>query len=264
MDAARAVAGGIRGGRSGRPRLRAECHRRRQHRAALAAASRRATSCSPPTTRTTRPRTRWSSWRRVTARRVVIAAVPFPSRGTRRGDRGGAGRRHVRAPAWRCSTTITSATALIFPIDELVAELGARGVDTLVDGAHAPGQLALDVPAMRCGVLHRQPAQVGLRPEGRGLPLGAAATGRSGSGRSRSATARTRRGPTAPDSGSSSTGPGRPTPPPTSPSPTPSASARSCSPAAGRRCASGTTRWRSRRAVSSASASRSRPPRRTR
>ena len=43
---------------------------------------------------------------------------------------------------------ITSAGAVVLPIREMAALCHQRGVPVAVDGAHAPGQLALDVPAL--------------------------------------------------------------------------------------------------------------------
>ena len=79
--------------------------------------------------------------------RVVVACVPFPLAADEDvveavlaavGDR----------TRLALLDHVTSPTGLVFPIARLVRALADRGIDTLVDGAHAPGMVDVDLRAL--------------------------------------------------------------------------------------------------------------------
>jgi isopenicillin-N epimerase len=79
--------------------------------------------------------------------KVVVAPVPFPIAGSDQVIQAVMDRVTGRTRI-ALLDHVTSQTALVLPIDALVRELRARGVETLVDGAHAPGMLPLQLAAI--------------------------------------------------------------------------------------------------------------------
>ena len=79
--------------------------------------------------------------------RVVVAEVPFPIAGPEAVLDAVLARVTARTRL-AVLDHVTSQTALVFPIAELCRELEARGVDVLVDGAHAPGMVDVDIAAL--------------------------------------------------------------------------------------------------------------------
>jgi isopenicillin-N epimerase len=82
-----------------------------------------------------------------TGARVVVAQLPFPCRDEE----------EIVSSVMKCVSPrtrlalldhVTSPTALILPIARLVNDLRTRGIDTLVDGAHAPGMVPLRLEAL--------------------------------------------------------------------------------------------------------------------
>src|SRR5215467_3424242 len=79
--------------------------------------------------------------------RVLIAPIPFPLDAA---DRVIESVMERVTPRTRLVLVdhVTSPTGLVLPIARLIRELSARGAETLVDGAHAPGMLPLELSAL--------------------------------------------------------------------------------------------------------------------
>lgn len=81
---------------------------------------------------------------RQTGARLVIVEIPFPLRSASEITEA-----VLKAVTRRTRLVmldhVTSNTAMVMPLREIIRELEARGVDTLIDGAHAPGMLPLNL-----------------------------------------------------------------------------------------------------------------------
>ena len=83
-----------------------------------------------------------------TGAKLVVAEIPFPLQSVDEITTA-----ILRAVTKRTRLAlldhVTSNTAIIMPLREIIPALEARGVETLVDGAHAPGMLPLNLRALR-------------------------------------------------------------------------------------------------------------------
>lgn len=76
--------------------------------------------------------------------RVVVADVPFPPTDSEQVVDAIVGAATARTRV-ALVDHITSPTGLVWPIASIVGRLAERGIDTIVDGAHAPGMVSLHI-----------------------------------------------------------------------------------------------------------------------
>ncbi|HVR36853.1 MAG TPA: aminotransferase class V-fold PLP-dependent enzyme [Methylomirabilota bacterium] len=76
--------------------------------------------------------------------RLVVARIPFPLRSEEEVV-DAVLRRVTRHTRLALLDHVTSQTGMILPLRRLIAELEARDVETIVDGAHAPGMIPLNL-----------------------------------------------------------------------------------------------------------------------
>ena len=99
---------------------------------------------------------------------VTLARVPFPV-----ADAGQVVQAYLDAvtPRTRLAlvSQVSSPTALVFPVVAIVRELERRGIDTLVDGAHAPGMVACDLRSLNAAYWTGNGHKWLCAPKGSGL-----------------------------------------------------------------------------------------------
>jgi isopenicillin-N epimerase len=83
-------------------------------------------------------------WQERRGAKVVVAAVPWPIAGPSQVVDAVLGAATARTRL-ALLDHVTSPTGIIFPVEEIVGLLQESGIDSLIDGAHAPGMVPLNV-----------------------------------------------------------------------------------------------------------------------
>ncbi len=101
---------------------------------------------SSPTTTTTPCASRWETRCRETGASPLVVRLPLPLTEDAIVER----ILDAAGPQVKLAVLdhITSTTALRFPLERITPELRRRGIPVFIDGAHAVGQIALDLDAM--------------------------------------------------------------------------------------------------------------------